>query len=204
MTDEQAMWRVAMQDDANAFGRLIERWQGPLRGLCVRMTGDEALAEDLVQEAFARLFARRKHWVPTANFSTYLWRIALNLCRDELRRARRRFEVPIDGQSGDPGRHTLPAADPAPDEHLAMTERSGLVRDALLRLPEGQRSVVVLRHYENLKFHEIAAVLDIPEGTAKSRMAAALEQLNHWLKPALDIDAARPAPPKRAPHRLCL
>ncbi|HEY6168459.1 MAG TPA: RNA polymerase sigma factor [Verrucomicrobiae bacterium] len=204
MTDEQAMWRVAMHDDASAFARLAVRWQPPIQRLCLRMTGDEQLAEDLAQETFARLFTHRKNWVPTARFSTYLWRIALNLCRDELRRARRKFEVPINGESGEPAGPQFSVADPAPDEQLAVAERAALVRDALQRLPEGHRSVVVLKHYEDLKFREIADVLEIPEGTVKSRMAAALEQLNRLLKPALDLDGPQPAALPRTPEGICL
>ena len=88
------MWRVQMQDDTEAFAELVRRWEGPLRSLCARMTGDVHRAEDLAQEAFTRLFLRRKSYRAEAKFSTYLWRIAINLCYDELRRARRRPDRP--------------------------------------------------------------------------------------------------------------
>src|SRR6059036_2714061 len=85
MTDEQAMWRVQTQDDHRAFVHLLERWEEPIGRLCARMTGDLHRGEDLKQETFARVFEKRKSFQPNARFSTWLWRIALNLCYDELR-----------------------------------------------------------------------------------------------------------------------
>ncbi|PYK97720.1 MAG: hypothetical protein DME19_15310 [Verrucomicrobia bacterium] len=96
MTDEQAMGRVQAQDDPRAFARLVERWEEPIRRLCARMTGDPHRGEDLKQDTFARVFEKRKSFRPTARFSTWLWRIALNLCYDELRRINRRGESPLD------------------------------------------------------------------------------------------------------------
>src|SRR5258705_8991570 len=89
-TDEQAMLRVQAEDDHGAFAQLVERWEEPIRRLCVRMVGDPHKGEDLKQEAFARVFAKRKDYRPTGRFSTFLWRIALNACYDELRRVKRR------------------------------------------------------------------------------------------------------------------
>jgi len=186
LTDEQAMWRVQTQDDAAAFDHLVKRWETPIQRLCTRMTGDIQRGEDLAQETFARLFAKRKEYQPTGKLSTYLWRIALNLCHDELRRRNRRGETPLDVEDSEQAITALPAVDTAPDAQLEEQERCDMVRQALARLPEGYRSVVALRHYENLKFREIAEVLDIPEGTVKSRMAEALTQLTRYLKPALD------------------
>src|SRR5687768_633492 len=86
-TDEQAMWRVKMDDDAEAFADLVARWEKPIQRLCARMLGDIHRGQDLTQEAFARVFARRKNYEPTGKFSTFLWRVALNLCYDELRKS---------------------------------------------------------------------------------------------------------------------
>src|SRR6267154_2938983 len=92
MTDEQAMWRVLTQDDHRAFVHLLERWEEPIGRLCARMTGDLHRGEDLKQETFARVFEKRKDYVAQGRFSTWLWRIALNVCYDELRRQDRRRE----------------------------------------------------------------------------------------------------------------
>ncbi len=181
ITDEQAMWRVQTQDDEHAFAQLVRRWEVPIQRLCARMTGDLHRAEELAQEAFARVFAKRKDYQPTGRFSTWLWRIAVNLCYDELRRRKRRD------------------AEPAPDVSLLDQERGELVRAALMKLPEAYRTVLVLRHYENMKFREIAAVLDVPEGTVKSRMAEALTQMARLLKPVLATEPLMKLKTQRQP-----
>jgi RNA polymerase sigma-70 factor (ECF subfamily) len=183
--DERLMWRVKMSDDAQAFAKIVQRWEKPLHSLCARMTGDVHRAQDLCQDAFTRLFARRKSYEPSGRFSTFLWRIALNLCYDELRRIKRRTELSLDIDEQHEER-ALPSGEPAPDDLVACRERASAVRNALQQLAEPYRVVVVLRHYEGLKFREIADVLDIPEGTVKSRMAEALSQLARMLGPALN------------------
>ena len=181
------MWRVKMDDDAEAFAGLVARWEKPIQRLCARMLGDVHRGEDLTQEAFARVFARRKNYEPTSKFSTFLWRVALNLCYDELRKINRRGEFSLDessderlGGDASPYLEIIDATELAPDQ-LVARERAESVRRALLELSEPYRVVVVLRHYEGLKFREISDVLDIPEGTVKSRMAEALDQLSNLL-----------------------
>jgi RNA polymerase sigma-70 factor (ECF subfamily) len=184
-SDEQAMWRVKMQSDAQAFAQLVKRWEQPIRRLCERMTGDSHRAEDLTQETFARVFAKRRDWQPTGRFSTFLWRIAVNQCHDELRRIKRRSERPLEAsdESGSYELETIPSPTASPDVAAEGKERGEFVRAAMMQLSPLYREVVVLRHYEGLKFSEIGEVLNIPEGTAKSRMAEALTQLERLLKP---------------------
>lgn len=186
ISDEQAMWRVQTQDDERAFTQLVRRWEGPIQRLCLRMTGDPDHGEDLAQETFARVFGRRKEYRPEGKFSTWLWRIALNLCYDELRRRRRRAESAMDEAGEEPDAvGGLTAVESAPDRLLVERERGECVRRALLQLPESYRTVLVLRHYEDLKFRQIAEVLEVPEGTVKSRMSEALAQMSRLLKPVL-------------------
>jgi RNA polymerase sigma-70 factor (ECF subfamily) len=201
MSDEQAMWRVKMQSDSQAFTQLVNRWEKPIRALCTRMTGDAYRGEDLTQETFVRVFARRKDYQPSARFSTFLWRVALNICYDELRKINRRRETILDsaeGGEGEDGRFTEPG--PGPDLVLVEQERAETVRQALLQLSEPCRAVVVLRHYEGLKFREIGEALEIPEGTVKSRMAEALARLNRILSRSLN-ERETPCKPQTKPAR---
>jgi len=181
-TDEQLMWRVKNADDEEAFAGLVARWSRPIHALCMRLTGDATLAEDLTQSAFARVFSSRERWQGDGKFSTYLWRVAINLCHDEARRPWRRREFPLEASDEDATVGELPDAAPTPDRQAETRERSEMVRTALRQLDPVYREVLVLRHYEGLKFHEIAEVLGIPEGTAKSRMAEGLTRLNKLLK----------------------
>jgi len=192
LSDEQAMLRVRAVGDPVAFARLVERWQTPIRRLCVRMTGDEHRGEDLAQDAFARVFANRGRYDETRRFSTWLWRIALNLCYEDGRRRRSQEAVDV--------REIGVSAEAGPHEHAVAAERVSIVRQALARLPEAHRAVVVLREYENLKFREIAEVLEMPEGTVKWRMSEAMDQLSKTLAPTLgEREAATSRPDAKQP-----
>ena len=186
ISDEQAMWRVQTQDDHGAFALLVERWREKIRQLCIRMTGNVPLGDDLVQEVFARVFDKRREFKGASKFSTWLWRIAVNRCYDEMRRpASRATTESLDDESKTVVLDINVADVNTPRDSLAAQEEAELVRQALMRLPENYRTVLVLRHYENLKLREIADVLQVPEGTVSSRMAEALSQLTAFLEPKL-------------------
>ena len=199
LADEEAMRRVGLCGDPGAFAQIVERWEPKLRRLCVRMTGDEHRGEDLAQEAFARVFANRHRFDPGKRFSTWLWRIALNLCYEHTRRAGVRDERPFD-EFGQAAASAGRGVERGPHEAAEAAERAALVREALARLPDAHRAVVVLRQYEELKFREIADVLDMPEGTVKWRMTEALDQLGRELKPLATDDPARSRPQPESTH----
>lgn len=181
VSDEQAMQRVQATGDARAFGQLLKRWDAPIRRLCIRMTGDEHRGEDLAQEAFARVFAHRDQFDASRRFSTWLWRIALNLCHEEARKAGRRSETSLGfGEADEVG--AIACSQQLPPERVQASEGAERVRLAMATLPDSHRAVVVLREYEGLKFREIAEVLGVPEGTVKWRMSEALDRLRIQLK----------------------
>jgi RNA polymerase sigma-70 factor, ECF subfamily len=184
ISDEQAMWRVQMDDDEQAFALLMERWHDRIHGLCARMLGSVHTAEDVAQEVFTRIFEKRRDYDTQKRFSTWLWRIAVNRCYDELRRIHRRNEFSLD--EGEEEQALVPEAlieNFSPDEHTAAREEAEVIRHALSQLPDIYRAVVVLRHYNGLKLREVAEVLGVPEGTVNSRMAEALSQLSRLLEP---------------------
>src|SRR4030095_10725752 len=121
--------------------RLVRRGAGPILRLCAKMPGDASRAEDLTQEAFARVFTKRREFQPQMRFATWLWRIALNLCYDELRKVQRRGEASfamLDAETN------LCAEGDGPDAQAASAEEGELVRAALLRLAERPRAVLGL------------------------------------------------------------
>ena len=186
-TDEEAMWQVKLYDDHHEFDRLVKRWEQPIRRLCTRMLGDPHRGDDLKQDTFLRLFEKRKTYEPKGRFSTFLWRIALNLCYDELRRQKRRRELldPIASTTESESTYDPICESAGPDAQTAELEEGELVRRAVMQLPEIYRAVVILRHYEDLKLCRIAEILEIPEGTVNSRMAEALVRLSRILEPKL-------------------
>ena len=193
LSDEQAMWRARSSADLHAFGLLVERWRKRIYSLCLRMTGSPHTADDLTQEVFVRIFDRRRAYDPTQRFSSWLWRIALNLCYDELRRVQRRHELPLDEDAAGAVTVRLEVIDSStPEAQLQQREEAELVRAALLQLPEIYRTVLVLRHYENLKLREIAEVLEIPGGTVNSRMAEGLARLTRLLEPQFGKKQSQP------------
>jgi RNA polymerase sigma-70 factor (ECF subfamily) len=179
--DEQLMWRIQVQEDEEAFAELVRRWRGPIWNLCTRMIGDIHRAEDLVQETFTRVYNKRADFDTRQKFSTWLWRIALNLCYDELRRRNRRPAEQTSNTDEEQQLEQLPAFERSPSIVMEESERASEVWRALSSLPESLRSVLVLRHYQDLKFREIAEILNIPEGTVKSRMFEGLQRMGTLL-----------------------
>src|SRR6266516_3883934 len=142
VSDEQAMWRGQMQDDPQAFALLMERWHDRIHGLCARMLSNVHTAEDIAQEVFARIFEKRKDYDPEKRFSTWLWRIAVNRCYDELRRVHRRPEFSLDEQEDETGMLPEPLIENvSPDQHAADREEAKVVREALAQLPDMYRAV---------------------------------------------------------------
>lgn len=186
LSDERTMLRIQKNDDHRAFALLVQRWENRIKSLCQRQTGDAHLAQDLTQDVFTRVYAHRKDYRGSGRFSTFIWRIALNACYDEHRRRQRHRQESLTHDKGEFWADGMELADsePPPDEALTKREDVNQLRQALMRLSQSRRAVVILRHYEGLKFREIAEVLDIAEGTVKSRMAQALNELRRYMQPA--------------------
>src|SRR5262245_41056392 len=191
-TDEEAMRAVQKTGDNDAFARIVDRWEQPIRRLCMRMSGDEHRGEDLAQETFARLFTQRQQYDASRKLSTWLWRIALNLCFADARRRQRQNTISLDTSDND-GR-IVDGKGATPEAEVSERERARLVKAALASLDEKQRAVVILREYEGLKFREIAEVLELPEGTVKWRMAEALTQLADRLRRTFPDEASQTMP----------
>lgn len=160
-TDEALMLRVA-KGDSEAFEVLLDRWEGAAQRYAARMLGDVHAAEDVAQEAFVRLFRGAPDYRPTARFSTWFYTILGNLCRDRIRRLRRRPDergaLPLgegENEPADAGGKT-----PGPEEALLASERRELVGEAVRSLPTHLQQAVALREFEGLKYREIAETLD--------------------------------------------
>ena len=177
---DEALMRQLQTGDSSAFDTLVKRWEKPLLNYCYRMVNEITLAEDLRQEVFLRIYRSAKTYSPTAQFSTWMYRIATNLCLDTLAKQQRRKERPIAAYLESESERLIDPSD-APDAALVKKETENCVRLALARLPEDQRVVVIMRHYHDMKFHEIATVVERPISTVKSRMVAGMERLSRML-----------------------
>jgi RNA polymerase sigma-70 factor (ECF subfamily) len=182
--DAALMVRVAVAGCSHSFERLASTWRPRIERLCFRLCGNLADAEDLTQEIFEKLFRSRERYRPEARFSTFLWRIATNHCRDFARARRRRPAIEASERLSD-------IATARPDG-LPLENRE-VVQQAVWCLPERFRTVLVLRHYEHMKFGEIAELLEVPRGTVASRMAKALRLLEVELIRQRLLPAAKPS-----------
>ncbi len=183
-SDEDLVLAV-QSGDANSLGVLVARWEQPLFRFAFRLLRRTEDARDVCQETFLRILTKSERFRTGARFSTWMYQIALNLCRDHLRRRTRWKFLALDanepaaerraGSRGeDPG-----AADPS--AALELDERRRVIRRALQAISSEQREVLVLTEFEGLKFKEIAEILGCPESTVKSRMYYGLTALKSEL-----------------------
>lgn len=160
--------------DTGAFNRLVERWQDRIHRFAYRFFSSHDEASEITQKTFIRAYRKLHTLEDVEKFSSWIYRIANNLCLDEAKRAGRRRSEPMRALGPDPIAEGL-ASDP--DRTIQQKQLGVLLQRALDRLPEEQRIVVILKEYEDLKFREIADILDEPENTVKSRMYYGLDKL---------------------------
>ena len=183
-SDSELMLASA-QGDREAFRFLVERHQHGIINFFHRLTWDRYIAEDCAQEVFCRVYSARENYQATARFTTYLYRIARNFWIDRCRKiGRRPKELSLQASPGsfDSSREgslsdAIADTEITPQEAFSRKELQAAVRTAIDSLPEGQRMVVLLSEAQGLRYQEISEILEIPIGTVKSRMHAAIGRL---------------------------
>jgi RNA polymerase sigma-70 factor (ECF subfamily) len=179
-TDEELVAR-SIRGDADSFNELVLRWERPIYALAYRTIGREEDARDVCQETFLRAFRALPAFRGQAKFSSWLYRIALNLCRDWMRRERRApiVQTPEDVDLMD----LATAAEPSEsiEDLVARKDMTRLVENAMTRLPEEQRTAIVLKEYHGLTFQEIADLMGCPLSTVKTRLYQGLTVLRREL-----------------------
>ncbi|HEY2956388.1 MAG TPA: sigma-70 family RNA polymerase sigma factor [Candidatus Eisenbacteria bacterium] len=187
LSDEDLMARVA-EDDERAFAELVRRFQGRVMNLVSRVLNDRECGDDLTQEVFVRVFVHRRNYRRGSKFSTWLFTIAANLAKNEIRRrVRRRNWFSLDALQEVLKDSAIQLADPTEGRESRM-EREQL-QEALGRtiatVPEKYRLALVLRDIDGLTYEEIAQVLGVPGGTVRSRINRARSMLKRKLIPLL-------------------
>jgi RNA polymerase sigma-70 factor (ECF subfamily) len=175
-----------VSDSEDAFRVLVERYQARVVNLVTRFIGDRDRAEEIAQEAFLRVYVHRMRYRPGGKFSTWLFTIAVNLAKNEIRyRVRHRRELSIDVDPDQPGAivHTLSDQTERADSSLSRDEVDRAVTTAIARLPERYRAALVLRDIEGLSYEEVGNILNIPGGTVRSRINRARLMLRDKLVP---------------------
>ena len=188
-TDVQLMLDVKAGDEAS-FELLLQRYRTPLVNFLFRMVRNREQAEDLAQEVFLRVYRAREEYVPSAKFTTWLFRIATNLALNSMRDTRyQKLEVSIDApvtvNAEDGDERPLDVAEKRPniEQHLVGDVRVKMIRHAINKLPEKQRAAVLLHKYQELDYTEIAKILSCSESALKSLLFRAYEALRVELAP---------------------
>jgi RNA polymerase sigma-70 factor (ECF subfamily) len=171
--------------DEVAFQEIVRRYRNPITNFVYRMIDDYERSVELAQETFIRIFTSASRYQANYSFSTYIYRIASNLAISELRRRKRRKIVslfsPFTTDDGEAIEIDPPDVNPLQDETMIKDERRRAVARAIASLPEKYRAAIVLRDVEGLSYDRIAEVLDLSEGTVKSRINRARNLLKEKL-----------------------
>ncbi len=179
-TDEELVGAF-QAGEVSAFDSLVLRWERKIRGAIYRIMGSEEEARDLCQETFLKAYRALGTFKGEARFSSWLYQIALNLCRDRMRRKRGRTLVSFEAldENGE-----APSWEPrlSPEDVVEQQDLSRVVAAAVATLPDEQREVIILKEYQGLTFLEIAEALDLPMSTVKTRLYRGLGQLREQLE----------------------
>lgn len=183
MTEQELVAR-AQRGDQESFARLVEANQNKIYTLALRLTGHPEDAADLAQEAFLRAWRSLPSFQGDSSFSTWLYRLASNLCIDFLRREKRRKSaaaVSLDDEEENAPPLEVPDHRFTPESELERRELRAAVARGLSKLSDDHRQVLVLREMDGLSYAEIAGRLELEEGTVKSRIARARLALRNIL-----------------------
>jgi RNA polymerase sigma-70 factor (ECF subfamily) len=181
LTDDELVAR-SQGGDVDSFNELIIRWERPIYALAYRVIGRDEEARDVCQEAFFRAYRALPGFKGQAKFSSWLYRITLNLCRDWLRKQRRQpvSQLPEDVDIDELAASTGPVE--SIEDLVARKELSTVVEAAMSRLPEEQRTAIVLKEYHGMTFQEIADLQGCPLSTVKTRLYQGLSVLRKELE----------------------
>lgn len=185
---ERLLIRRLQERDEKAFREILATYQDKVFNLTYRMLGDRAEAEDLAQEVFITVFKSVDSFRGDAKFSTWLYRVAANHCKNRIKylarrhdRDQREYDEGVDRQAA-AGAVTEPAQSPRPDAQLEGVERERVVQQAISELDEEQRLLIVLRDIEEMSYEEICEITELPLGTLKSRLHRGRGELKKKLK----------------------
>jgi len=192
MASDADIIHAVLQGDVDRYAELVDKYQGHAFRLALSLVGHVEDAKDVSQEAFVNAYRALGRFRGGARFSTWLYRIVVNECKDTYKRRARHPVVAAGVGGSDPGSEDgalfVDAQDPAadPSDHMANRELSRRISGTIRALPMKQRTAFVLHHLHGLTLEEAAAVMRCRVGTVKSHVFRATEQLRHHLRPWLE------------------
>lgn len=183
---EQDLIKKAQEGNAEAFEQLIADYEKRILNYCFRMLGNLSDAEDAAQEVFVKVYRFIDSFNGQSSFSTWLYRIASNVCLDLLRKAKRQpkdtVSIHQENEEGESYSIAIEDTEPDPYERAQLSEAQRVLKEALNQLSDEHKQVVILRDIEGLSYEEIAEAMGIAPGTVKSRLNRARQVLKKLLE----------------------
>ena len=184
-TDEELIARF-QDGDTYAFDQLVRRYKDPLLNFIFRFIGDINESEDIVQDTFYRVYKNKHYYKEVAKFSTWIYTIAGNLAKTELRKRKRRKIFSIHKETPSAKEFELPDPKRDPEQEVNSTITEKHIHKAIGNLPPKFRQVIILRDIQGFSYEEISSIIKVPLGTVKSRVNRARLRLQEDLSFLLD------------------
>ncbi|HTG70354.1 MAG TPA: RNA polymerase sigma factor SigW [Candidatus Udaeobacter sp.] len=181
---EARLAQLALKGDQQAFAELVDLYQDKLFHMAYRMLNSRQEAEDVVQDTFLRVYKNLDRYDDTLKFSTWIYRIATNLCIDRLRKRKPTYSLDAEssGHEGLDGYSMIPSDNRTPESELLLTDTQRIIHAAIAALPPKYKTVMTLRYMQDLSLQEIGDVLDMPVTTIKTRVHRGREFLRKKLE----------------------
>ena len=179
---DEILIKKFQEGDVGAYNQLVNRFKDRLLNFIYRFVNDLDLAEDLVQDTLLKLYTHKDSYREIAKFSTWLYTIAANLARTELRKKKRRKTFSVTELSRDDREFIIASSDVDPSEDLSSQNFEKSVQRALAELPDDFKTIIILRDIQELSYDEISKIVDVPLGTVKSRINRGRVKLQQLLK----------------------
>lgn len=181
---EARLAKLALKGDQRAFAELVELYQDKLFHMAYRMLNNRQEAEDVVQETFLRVYRSLDRYDENQKFSTWIYRIATNLCIDRLRKRKPSYSLDAESSEheGLDGYSMIPSDNRTPESEVLLTETQRIVHQAIETLPPKYKTIMMLRYIQDLSLQEIGDVLEMPVTTIKTRVHRGREFLRKKLE----------------------
>ncbi|TBL68356.1 RNA polymerase sigma factor SigW [Paenibacillus thalictri] len=176
--------KLARDGDRGAFAQLVDMYKDKIYHLAYRMMSNKQEAEDVVQETFLRVFTNLERYDDQQKFSTWIYRIATNLCIDRLRKRKATYSLDAETNEseGTDFYSFMPSNEDTPEKQLILSETQQQIRESIDELPEKYKSIVILRYLQDMSLQEISDVLTMPITTIKTRLHRGREFLRKKLE----------------------
>jgi RNA polymerase sigma-70 factor (ECF subfamily) len=175
---------MARNGDRGAFAQLVDIYKDKIYHLAYRMMGNAQEAEDVVQETFLRVYTNLDRYDEQQKFSTWMYRIATNLCIDRLRKRRSTYSLDAEMQNGEGNDwySLMPSNEDTPENQLILSETQSQIKESIESLPEKYKSILILRYFHDLSLQEISEIVNMPVTTIKTRLHRGREYLKKKLE----------------------